>query len=86
MNKGLFEFRDNHGQDRSPEIIAWDCDDLGSDPFCYTVCWFKEDSEGYYLQSVSDRIVNHCGNQEDLTNLIEYAFTVLNARFRLNDL
>lgn len=86
MNKGLFEFRDNHGQDRSPEIIAWACDDLGSDPFCYTVCWFKEDSEGYYLQSVSDRIVNHCGNQEDLTNLIEYVFTVLNAQFRLNDL
>jgi len=86
MIKGSFEFRDNHGQDRSPEIVVWACDDLGSDPFCYTVCWFKEDAEGYYLQSVSDRIINHCGNQEDLTNLIEYAFTVLNAQFRLNDL
>ena len=85
MNKGVFEFRDNHVQDRSPEIIAWSQDELVANLFCYTVCWFKTDSEGYYLQSVSDRIVNHCGNQEDLTNLIEYAFTVLNAQFRLND-
>lgn len=85
MNKGVFEFRDNHGQDRSPEIIAWASTKLDPIPFCYTVCWFKADSEGYYLQSVSDRIVNHCGDQGDLDNLIGYAFTVLNARFKLND-
>lgn len=86
MNKGVFEFRDNYGLDRSPEIIVWSCDDLGSDPFCYTICWFKEDSEGYYLQSVGDRIISHNGDHKDLTGLIEYAFITLNARFKLNDL
>lgn len=83
MKVGMFEFRDNVDQDRWAEIVAWSENARG--PFCWTICWFKSDKEGYNLESVGDRIVSYDGDQDDLNKLIEYAFTVLNARYNLEE-
>jgi len=81
MRKGDLEFLDNTDKDRSAEIIGWSEDARG--PYCWTICWFKKDSEGYNLESVGSRMVSEDINQEDFMALVKYAFAVLNAKFEL---
>ena len=74
-----FEFRRN-GEERDAEIVAWNKSGDGKE-YCYTLAFFKKGGEGYNMNSIGDRIV-----VEDyvvLHKLIKYAFTVLEAEFKL---
>ena len=74
-----FEFRRN-GEERDAEIVAWNKGGDGKE-YCYTLAFFKKGKEGYNMNSIGDRIV-----VEDyvvLHKLIKYAFTVLEAEFKL---
>jgi hypothetical protein len=83
MKRGMFEFLCNADKDRSPEIVGWSENSLG--PYCWTLCFFIKDREGYNLESIGDRIISHNGDQEDFMALVKYAFVVLNAKFELEE-
>jgi hypothetical protein len=78
------EFRNISG--RRPEIVAWQPspDSDRGEEFCYTLLWWKTDSEGYYIEFVGPRPLNY-DNQDRLLKMMKYGQAVLDAEFNLMD-
>lgn len=70
------------GVDRPPEIVCWNDSDTLAGEYCYTLLWFMKDSEGYYVKFVGDRPFKY-HNRERLWWLMEYAQSVLDAKWKL---
>lgn len=89
MKLGTLEFKNNLDIDgkplknRNPEIV---CNAVGS---LFTVCWFIKDSDGYCMQTVGNRpwqnIKEDWYTAEEFYLITEYAMTVLDAQFRLQE-
>ena len=84
MNKriGNLEFRCNK-EGRPAEIVCWQPDQNGKE-FCYTLLWYKRNSEGYYIEFVGQRPLDH-GFDGGLWALMQYGQEVLNAEFKLEE-
>lgn len=69
---------------RHPELVAWKPypDSDRGEAFCYTLLWWKKDSEGYYIEFVGTRPLEY-DDQETLFKMMKYGQTVLDAEFKL---
>jgi hypothetical protein len=78
-----FEFRRNLNNDLKtyPEIVKWVTYSY-DDEFCFTLLWFKRDSDGWYIEFVGDRPLKE-ENREELWKLMEYGQAVLDAELKL---
>jgi hypothetical protein len=77
MRVGDLEFR--RIENREAEIVGWRMPDMKE--YCFTIAFFKKDSEGYYMETVGNRLVDE--DPVAFHKLMKYAFTVLNAEFDL---
>lgn len=75
------EFRQLCG-DRPAELVAWNQEDTLAGEFCYTLLWWRKDNEGYYIEFVGDRPLQH-EDQESLFKMMKYGQSVLTAQYRL---
>lgn len=81
LRRDNLEFRRN--QDGRPaEIVRWALNGDGTE-YCYTLLWWAQDSEGYYVQFVGRRPFND--NSESLWEMMEYGQDVLDAETKLED-
>jgi len=67
---------------RDPEIIRWKVTADGM-PYCYTVLWFRRDSEGYNIEFVGTRPFDI--DQDLIWKMMRYGNDVLEARVRLEE-
>ena len=76
------EFRNMVG--RHPEIVAWNPypDSDRGEEYCYTLLWWKKDSEGYYIEFVGPRPLEY-HDQQRLFKMMKYGQAVLDADFNL---
>jgi hypothetical protein len=88
MRKNNIEFRksgvrDSKGyipENRDPELIEWEYDETNKKEYCFTLCWFKKDNEGYYMETIGDRFFN--STEPEVVMLMgKYALKILNAEF-----
>jgi hypothetical protein len=74
------EFR-QLGEGRNPEIVQWNPKGT-SDEYCFTLCWWGRDKEGYSLEFIGSRPFEYdC--TERLWQLLRYGQKVLDAQFDL---
>jgi hypothetical protein len=71
------------GADRAAEIVCWETNSDGQE-YCYTLLWYQKGSEGYYIEFVGRRPLDHKFD-DVLWAIMEYGQTVLDAEFRLNE-
>ena len=64
-------------ENRDAEIIAWNYSESLDKETCFTLCWIKADSEGYYMKTIGDRYVEY-EDMEALTHVAKYALRSLN--------
>lgn len=69
------EFRQKDGRD--PELVVW----LPSFASCYTILWWKRDKEGWYIEFVGARPLDH--DMEDVWKMMRYGQSILDAQFNL---
>ena len=64
--------------DRSAEIVAWQTSSNGKES-CYTLCWIKEDKEGWYIETIGNRFTEYgvCEDGEALMHVARYALRIL---------
>ena len=74
------EFR-QLGEGRKPEIVRWEVG-VGGDRYCYTLCWWGKDKEGYSLEFIGSRPFEY-DDIGTLWSLLQYADKVLQAQFEL---
>jgi O-acetylhomoserine/O-acetylserine sulfhydrylase-like pyridoxal-dependent enzyme len=60
--------------DRSAEIVGW-MDNNGKES-CYTLCWIKEDKEGFYIETIGNRFTEY-EDIEALMHVAKYALRIL---------
>ena len=65
---------------RDPEIIRW-VEQSGKDPFCFTVIWWKRNSEGWNIEFIGARPFEQ--ETDDIWNLMKYGQSVMDAVFQL---
>jgi hypothetical protein len=61
---------------RDPEIVAWMQRDDDKET-CYTICWFKECKEDWYMETVGNRFTEY-EEEYPLIHVARYALRVLN--------
>lgn len=69
-------------KNQSPEIVAWMKRD--EKETCYTICWFQQDKESWYIKTVGTRFTEY----EDpfaLMHVAKYALRVLNTEMQFNE-
>tara|TARA_E500000178_G_scaffold284540_1_gene285833 strand:- start:63542 stop:63832 length:291 start_codon:yes stop_codon:yes gene_type:complete len=71
--------------ERPAEIVAWQTSSNGKES-CYTLCWIKEDKEGWYIETVGNRFTEY-EDSEALMHVAKYALRSLNLEkeFRENE-
>jgi hypothetical protein len=80
-----FEFRRNLNSELNtyPEIVKW-VTYSDDDKFCFTLLWFKENEDGWYVEFVGDRPLKE-ENREELWKMMEYGQAVLDAELKLEN-
>jgi hypothetical protein len=69
----------NHASSERPaEIVAWQTSSNGKES-CYTLCWLKEDKEGWYIETIGNRFTEYgvCEDGEALMHVARYALRIL---------
>jgi hypothetical protein len=69
----------NHASSERPaEIVAWQTSSNGKES-CYTLCWLKEDKEGWYIETIGNRFTEYgvCEDDESLMHVARYALRIL---------
>ena len=61
--------------ERPAEIIAWQTSSNGKES-CYTICWLKEDKEGWYIETIGNRFTEY-EDSEALMHVARYALRIL---------
>lgn len=63
---------------RPPEIVAWQKapEEFDREETCYTLCWFKEDKEGFYIETIGNRFTEY-EDTEALMHVAKYALRAL---------
>ena len=61
--------------DRSAEIVAWQTSCNGKES-CYTLCWIKEDDEGWYIETIGNQFTEY-EDTEALMHVARYALRIL---------
>lgn len=65
----------NHASSERPaEIIGW-MDNNGKES-CYTLCWIKEDKEGFYIETIGNRFTEY-EDIEAVMHVAKYALRIL---------
>ena len=77
------EFRPATEQ-RDAEIVAWTYSEELDKETCFTLCWIKADSEGYYMKTVGNRYVEF-EDMEALNHVAKYALRSLNVQFEFEE-
>ncbi len=84
-----FEFRRNKDTDRDPEVVCWQNygesksnDSNSEQEYCFTLAWFRRDSEGYHVEFVGDRPFK-VENTKSFWEMLKYGQSVLDAEIRL---
>ena len=67
---------------RSPEIIAWM--QSGEKETCYTICWFQQSKEDWYIQTIGGRFTEY-EDSEALMHLAKYSLRILNTEKEFNE-
>jgi len=62
--------------DRSAEIVAWKKSSNNGKEFCCTLCWIKEDEEGFYIETIGNRFTEY-EDIEALMHVAKYALRIL---------
>ena len=64
--------------ERPAEIVAWQTSSNGKES-CYTLCWIKEDKEGWYIETIGNRFTEYgvCEDDEALMHVARYALRIL---------
>ena len=64
--------------ERPAEIVAWQTSSNGKET-CYTICWLKEDKEGWYIETIGNRFTEYgvCEDGEALMHVARYALRIL---------
>jgi len=70
--------------DREAEIVAWIYNKELDKEACITLCWIKEDYEGYYMKTVGNRYVEY-DDMEALNHVAKYAMKSLNVQFEFKE-
>ena len=60
--------------ERKAEIVGW-LDNDGKE-YCYTLCWLKEDDEGFYIKTIGNRFTEY-EDTEALMHVARYALRIL---------
>lgn len=81
LRKDNLEFRRNK-EDRPAEIVRWAKNGDGTE-YCYTLLWYKRDSEGFYVEFVGRRPFDD--DSANLWEIMEYGQEVLDAEFKLEE-
>lgn len=76
------EFR-QLGEGRKPEVVRWKVG-ANDEWFCYTLCWWGKDKEGYNLEFIGSRPFEY-DDIDTLWSLLRYADKVLQAQFELEN-
>jgi hypothetical protein len=71
-------------ENRDAEIIAWNYSESLDKETCFTLCWIKADSEGYYMKTIGDRYVEY-EDMEALTHVAKYALRSLNIQLEFEE-
>ena len=71
-------------ENRDAEIIAWNYSESLDKETCFTLCWIKADSEGYYMKTIGDRYVEY-EDMEALNHVAKYAMRSLNIQFEFEE-
>ena len=61
--------------ERPAEIVAWQASSNGNES-CYTLCWIKEDKEGWYIETIGNRFTEY-EDSEALMHVARYALRIL---------
>ena len=62
--------------ERPAEIIGWQTSADGKES-CYTICWLKEDREGWYIETIGNRFTEY-EDIDALMHVAKYALRSLN--------
>lgn len=81
LRKGNLEFR-RLRDSRPAEIVRWSKNGDGTE-YCWTILWWMQHSEGYYVEFVGRRPFDD--NSDNLWELMEYGQDTLDAEFKLEE-
>jgi len=72
--------------ERPAEIVAWQTSSNGKES-CYTLCWIKEDKEGWYIETIGNRFTEYgvCEDSEALMHVARYALRILDTEKEFNE-
>jgi len=71
-------------ENRHAEIVALNYSESLDKETCFTLCWIKADSEGYYMKTIGDRYVEY-EDMEVLNHVAKYALRSLNVEFEFKE-
>ena len=81
LRNGDLEFR-RLREERPAEIVRWAKNGDGTE-YCYTLLWYKRDSEGFYVEFVGRRPFDD--DSANLWEIMAYGQEVLDAEFKLEE-
>ena len=55
---------------RPADIVAWQTSSNGKES-CYTLCWIKEDKEGWYIETIGNRFTEYGVCEDDEALMLE---------------
>ena len=67
---------------RRPEIVQWNSRDDSEGEYCFTLCWWGKDKEGYSVEFIGNRPFEY-NNTKLFWTLMLYGQKVLDAQFNL---
>lgn len=79
---GNLEFR-RLREGRPAEIVRWCINGDGTE-YCYTLLWYQQGGEGFYVEFVGRRPFDE-GIDDTLWALMQYGQDVLDAEFKLEE-
>ena len=71
-------------EDRHAEIVACVYNHDRDEETYFTLCWIKEDRDGYYMKTIGDRYVEY-EDMEALNHVAKYAMRSLNVQFEFEE-
>lgn len=69
--------------ERPAEIVAWQISSNGKET-CYTLCWIKEDKEGWYIETIGDRFTEY-EDTEALMHVARYTLRILDTKKKFKE-
>ena len=87
MNQKLLdlEFRIMTEFNRDPEIVRWVFGNTNEEGCCYTLAWWKKDSEGYSLDFIGARPLDPEVDKDAFWELVKYGQKICDAIFAFDD-